>query len=109
MAAVVAKGANVEKRLLPKLPVWATVVHVLMLMLSLMAVVLPQGRPLIRPILGGMVMLVAVHSVVRLKQANALRMGLREFSRHAPSSFTATENLEMAAIFIGCYMSVFVL
>ena len=79
-------------------------------MLALAAIALPQARVFpMKDALGVLGMLVIVHSIVRLKQSKALGMTLREFSSHAPSAFTPTESLELAAIFLGAFVYTFVL
>lgn len=99
-----------DKRLLPELPLWATVLHVVMIAAAVAAILLPQARvPMVGHVLGLGSIVLLVLFVVRLKRAGALQIGLREFAQHAPSNWTPREVLEVVALFLAGWVVTFTL
>jgi hypothetical protein len=99
-----------NKRLLPQLPIWATVLHVVMVVVAVTAILLPEARvPMVGHVLGlGSMALLALF-VVRLRRAGALRISVREFAQHVPANWAAREVLEVLALFLAAWVVTFTL
>jgi hypothetical protein len=99
-----------DKRLLPELPLWATMLHVVMVAVAVTAILIPQARvPIVGHVLGLGSIALLVLFVVRLKRAGALQIGLRDYARHTPSNWTPREVLEVVALFLAGWVVTFTL